>query len=350
VYYADKTELLRDLFGAREVAAAADAVIVDGRRLAVIDDVILAMEPAQYPDWLRTRLGGEPGPAPAAATGDFAPDIQSTFGAEWQEFPDILPEHETEFRQYFDLVDLESLRGQRICDLGCGIGRWSHFLAPLAREIVLVDFSAAIFVARRNLRARANAVFVMADIKRLPFRAAFADFVLCLGVLHHLPTDALDETRALARYAPRLLIYLYSAFDGRPLHYRILFPPVDALRRAVSRVHNPSFRAIFTWLALWLLYMPLIGLGHALRPLGLAEKVPLYDFYSRKSLTRIRQDVYDRFFTAIEQRVNRAQILRLADRFESVRVSPGIPQWHFLCERPKPPPVLCERPKPPPGA
>ena len=41
---------------------------------------------------------------------------------------------------YFDLIDLEALESKRICDLGCGIGRWSYFLKDIAKEIVLVDF------------------------------------------------------------------------------------------------------------------------------------------------------------------------------------------------------------------
>ena len=70
-----------------------------------------------------------------------------------------------------------------------------------------------------------------------------------------------------------------------------------------------------------------------MRPLGLSNKVPLYEFYRGKSLNRIRQDVYDRFFTSIEQRFSREQILQLSDTFASVSVSDRIPLWHFLCDR-----------------
>jgi SAM-dependent methyltransferase len=59
---------------------------------------------------------------------------------------------------------LESLRGRRICDFGCGIGRWSYFLRHRCRELVLIDFSDAIFAARENLRGASNALFFLADI------------------------------------------------------------------------------------------------------------------------------------------------------------------------------------------
>src|SRR5690606_4214648 len=132
-----------------------------------------------------------------------------------------LPEHREEFERYFDLVDWKSMANARVCDLGCGMGRWSAFAKDRCREIVLVDFSDAIFVARKNLGQAKNALFFMCDLKRLPFRDDFADFLFCLGVLHHLPTPCLEEVRALKRAAPKLLIFLYYALDNRPGYFRL---------------------------------------------------------------------------------------------------------------------------------
>ena len=81
-----------------------------------------------------------------------------------------------------------------------------------------------------------NTLFFMGDIKALPFADDFCDFLFCLGVLHHLPAPCLDEVRALRRYAPRLLIFLYYALDNRPFHYRFLLGGVTAARR----VHLPG--------------------------------------------------------------------------------------------------------------
>lgn len=330
MYYADKIPSLRDIFGAASVTVNADGIVVDGRTYPVLDDVII-LDGGRAPPAVRQKLAHA---AEARATPDapFDAGIQATFGAEWQKFPDILPEHEREFRQYFDVVPPALLQGKRTCDLGCGIGRWSHFVRDTARELMLVDFSEAIFVARRNLRG-ANALFFLGDITQLPFRNDCADVVICLGVLHHLPVDALQQTRRLARYAPHLLIYLYSKLDGRPAFWRALFVGVDLLRRAVSHMRSPALRGAFTWTATLLLYMPLVALGHLLQPLGLARFVPLFEFYRNKSVKRLRQDVYDRFFTSIEQRVSRAEILSLRDTFARIDISEQIPQWHFLCHR-----------------
>jgi SAM-dependent methyltransferase len=332
-YYEDKRKSLQDIFGAAEIRAEDRRIVVDGREYPVVDDVILLLPPDRWPSRVRTRLSEETPGAGKTSDEGFAGDIQFTFGEEWRGFPEILPEHEEEFRQYFDLVDMDSLANARICDLGCGIGRWSHFLKDRCREMVLLDFSEAIFVARDNLRGADNAFFFLGDLRRMPFRDGFADFLFTLGVLHHLPTGALDEVRALSRCAPTLLIFLYYALDNRPAYWRGLLFAVTGIRLALSRTESKPLRSVLTWALMIGVYLPMISLGHAVRPLGLAGKIPLYDFYRGKSFLRIRQDVYDRFFTRIEQRFRKEEILALKDTFREVIVSGDPPYWHFLCRR-----------------
>lgn len=321
-YYANKVELLRDIFGAASVHVEPSVIVVDGKRHPVVDDVIVLTRP-EAPDL----------PAGHPPEDDQKDGIRRSFGDEWQAFPEILSEHEEEFRQYFDLLDLGELAGKRVCDLGCGIGRWSYFLRDRVSELVLVDFSDSIFVAREHLRECDRAVFLMGDLQSLPFREGFADLIVCLGVLHHMPNDALAEVRRLKRYAPDLLIYLYSALDKRPPIYRILLRLVTEIRLLVHPVRSRAFRSAFTWAATMSLYLPLIWLGTLLRPFGLSNAVPLYDFYHGKTVRRIKQDVYDRFFAEIEQRFSHKQISQLSDTFSRVTISPQIPYWHFRCER-----------------
>jgi hypothetical protein len=82
-----------------------------------------------------------------------------------------------------------------------------------------------------------------------------------------------------------------------------------------------------------LVYLPLINIGRSLQLLKLGHLAPLYETYADKSIWRIRQDVYDRFFTGIEQRYTRQEIMTLEDKFGEVVVSDGIPYWHFMCNR-----------------
>ena len=314
MYYAGKVQALREIFGVRDIVVTNDRIRVGAVEFPVVDDVIdLMATPRRH--------------------AELAEDIQYTFGAEWREHGQILPEHAGEFAQYVDLVDLRSLKDARVCDLGCGSGRWSFFLKDTCRELVLVDFSDAIYVARRNLRGADHCLFFKADVAALPFADDCADFILCLGVLHHLPVPCLDAVRRLRRLAPRLLIFLYYALDNRPWFFRTLLGFVDVVRGVLSRIRSPLFRRAFALAGAVAIYRPLVALGTLLRPAGLGTSVPLYEVYRGKSLKRIQQDVYDRFFTRIEQRVSRAEIEELRRDFAEVRISNGLPYWHFLLTR-----------------
>lgn len=329
-YYDDYLDSLRDIFGTDEVVVEGNSVTVGSNRYPIVDDVIILLDPSQYTPLVRKRLSAAGEVAEISAP--FAEDIQYSFGEEWKTFDQILPEHRKEFEDYFDLVNLASLHDKRVCDLGCGIGRWSYFLRGQCRELVLLDFSDAVFVARRNLQG-ANALFFMGDLTNLPFREDFAQLIFCLGVLHHIPIDALDSVRKLKPYAPRLLIYLYYALDNRKAHYRILLRLVTGLRLLLAKVRGKHARAVITWALTVTIYLPLILLGWLLKPFGLASSVPLFDGYHDKGLKRIRQDVYDRFFTRIEQRFSQEQILTLRDTFSEIKISDRLAYWHFICDR-----------------
>lgn len=172
----------------------------------------------------------------------------------------------------------------------------------------------------------------MGDLTDLPFRRQFADLVICLGVLYHLPIPALHAVRGLKGLAPRILGYLYYALDNRPVYFRLLLVAVAKLRLLTSRIRGSKIRAALSWALTLAVYVPVVFLGKVLDAVGLAKFVPLYDTYKAKSVRRIRQDAYDRFFTRIEQRVTRAAIIRRGDIFASITVSPRLPYWHFLCE------------------
>lgn len=330
-YYANKLEILADLFGAMEVRVDADGIVVDGRPIPVIDDVLIFLPPDRLPDGLRERF--ELGDSRASEQEvPFAPEVQRSFGTEWTRHPDLMEEHWSEFRLYTDLIDLESLADSTILDLGCGIGRWAYYVAPSCRSIVLVDFSDAVFVARRHLADSANAVFVLADFTDLPFTRGCAEVAFSLGTLHHLPVDALTALRQLAPLAHRHLVYLYYALDNRPAYFRVLLRIVDRLRTWVQAGRSDLAKRAFLLTMLMLIYVPLAALGRLAKPLGLAQFVPLGEMYAGKSLKRLRQDVFDRFMTPIEQRFSKREIETLADTFATITISDRLPYWHFVCE------------------
>jgi SAM-dependent methyltransferase len=330
-YYQDKLGVLAEVFGTSDVQLEDDCLLVSGNRYPIVDDVIVLVEPAKYSPLVRRALGVT---GPTADGAGFAEDEQYSFSEEWTRFSSVLPDHQRTFGRYFDLVDLGALADQRVCDLGCGNGRWSWFLKDVCRELVLVDFSDGIFAARNNLRDADNCLFFMGDITDLPFTDDFADLVVCLGVLHYLATPALAELRRLRRLAPTQLYCVYYALDNRPLHFRALLRLVTGLRLAVSRVRSPAFRTLFSRAVVVLVYLPLLTAGRVLERTGLADRVPLHEGYrDNRSLRVLEQNAYNRFFNRIEQRVSRRDIEALRDSFREVVISEQMPYWHFLCRR-----------------
>jgi SAM-dependent methyltransferase len=92
------------------------------------------------------------------------------------------------------------LRGKRVLDAGCGMGRFAEVVSRYGGEYVGMDYSFAIDAARTNVGHLPGVHLVQADIFRLPFADESFDLVLSLGVLHHTP----DPRRAFAQL-PRVL-------------------------------------------------------------------------------------------------------------------------------------------------
>ena len=188
-------------------------------------------------------------------------------------------------------------------------------------------------MARENLSDAPNAVFFRGDVTSLPFADDSADFFFSLGVLHHLDQPCLPVAHDLMRLGPRGLFYLYYALDNRPDYYRALLSLVTASRRSLGRVESEKARRRISRALAWSVYRPMVGLGALAEKAGVQAPVPLYESYKGKSIDRIEQDAYDRFFTSIEQRVSRQEIAACFADVGKVTVSGSEPFWHFLVDR-----------------
>jgi SAM-dependent methyltransferase len=145
------------------------------------------------------------------------------FGDEWTRFdqsslPDV--ERRQLFESYFGLFPWNALPQDAVgFDLGCGSGRWAKLVASEVGRLHCVDPSDAIEVARANLRDVQNCEFHRASVDSIPLADSSMDFGYSLGVLHHVP-DTEAGLRACVKKlksgAP-FLVYLYYAFDNRPL-------------------------------------------------------------------------------------------------------------------------------------
>jgi len=95
---------------------------------------------------------------------------------------------------------LADLKGTRVLDAGCGMGRFAEVCAEAGAEVHAIDLSVAVEAAARNLAGRQNVSVYQADIMNLPFAEGSFDRIYSLGVLHHTP----DTRAAFERLLPLL--------------------------------------------------------------------------------------------------------------------------------------------------
>jgi SAM-dependent methyltransferase len=237
---------------------------------------------------------------------------QASFGYEWTHFNDWKQSGETNFNDYFQGFDLESLHGALVLDGGCGMGRHARQIAPHAASVVAVDFSSAIDQAARNVGDRPNVSCVQADLLALPLADGVFDFVYSLGVLHHLAETerALQGLVAKLRPGGRLRIYLYwkkHGWKGR------LLALATAARHVTTRMPFPALRAVCRVLSVGLVG----GVVLPYRALSAAGVRGLDDWplfvYSKYPFNVLYNDQFDRFSAPIEKRYDPEDVRNLLE-------------------------------------
>jgi SAM-dependent methyltransferase len=143
---------------------------------------------------------------------------------------------------------LEQLRGRRVLDAGCGMGRFAEVCADAGAEVHGVDLSRAVDAAAGNLGHRPNVSLYQADIMRLPFAEGTFDYVYSIGVLHHTPNTrrAFESLVPLVKPGGEIAIWVYSVSTRRMLGalvFRLVTPKLPATvllpacRVAIPLVH-----------------------------------------------------------------------------------------------------------------
>jgi ubiquinone/menaquinone biosynthesis C-methylase UbiE len=272
----------------------------------------------------------------SAPQGNLDRETVEGFGREWATFrqgEELSADERTNiFADYFGIFPWSALPGDATgLDVGCGSGRWALLVAPRVKHLHALDASPqALDTAQRNLAGLANVSFHAASVDAIPLPDASLDFAYSLGVLHHVPDTAgaiRDVARKLKPGAP-FLVYLYYAFDNRPLWYRAIWRASNGVRLVVSRLPH-GLRFWISQVIAAAVYWPLARAAHVLKAAGrLPESWPLA-YYSDKSFYVLRTDAFDRFCTRLEQRFTRRQIEAMLEAagFASVRFSETEPYW-----------------------
>jgi ubiquinone/menaquinone biosynthesis C-methylase UbiE len=263
--------------------------------------------------------------------------VVNEFGDEWMKFF----EHDDHLvkkggEEYFDILTSEMINSQTyVLDVGCGTGRWTKYLAPEVGFIESVDPSDSIFAADKLLGKIDNVRLSKASIETLPFADQTFDFVMSIGVLHHIPNtqQALNDCVKKVKKGGYFFVYLYYNLDRRGSFYKSLFHVSDLIRKTVSRLPVKLKHFVCDVLAL-IFYMPFILLGRFFKFLGfkdLAKRMPLHG-YQNRSFFMIRNDALDRFGTRLEQRFSKKEIIEMMKSagLTDIIVSPGIPFYHAV--------------------
>jgi SAM-dependent methyltransferase len=162
-----------------------------------------------------------------AATARGSPE---RFGFEWNEYSELRPEYELQFRRWTTHLQPGDWRGKSFLDVGCGMGRNSFW--PLqygAVRGVSIDIDQlSLNAARRTLSPFPNSTVLEASAYNIPFADEF-DIVFAIGVIHHLeyPERALQQMVLAARPGGQVLIWVYGCENNQ---WIVSF--IDPLRKA----------------------------------------------------------------------------------------------------------------------
>jgi len=261
--------------------------------------------------------------------------VVKAFGEEWTQFDQqtaSFTDLQNMFDQFFRVFPWNTLPPQAIgFDLGCGSGRWARFVSQRVTRLHCIDPSeAALSVAMQNLSDLSNCVFHLASVDHIPLADNSNDFGYALGVLHHIPDTAAGIrscVRKLKAGAP-LLLYLYYAFDNRPLWFRMIWRASNVVRTGISRCPF-ILRYTLSQVIAALVYWPLARASFLLERLGFnVEALPL-SWYRRRNFYTMRTDALDRFGTRLEKRFTAEQILQMMKEagLERITFNDSMPYW-----------------------
>jgi ubiquinone/menaquinone biosynthesis C-methylase UbiE len=234
-----------------------------------------------------------------------------SFAYEWEAFGDSRPEWWKNFLDYMQPHPPEFFDGISVLDVGTGSGRHAGIAASLGARVVAVDLGASIDVARRNLPP--DVITVQADAEALPLPPVSFDFVMSIGVLHHL-LDTEGALRRLVRYVRpggRLHVYLY--WDPPRRSHRLILHGVTLARRATTRLpHRLLHIACYPLAAVLFatIVLPYRLMRRFPRLKGIADALPL-KAYADYPFGVLVNDQFDRFSAPIEQRFTRVEAERM---------------------------------------
>lgn len=238
----------------------------------------------------------------------------SSFGYEWAKFSEVFAEYEANFLSYISPMGKEFFKGKLVLDAGCGAGRHTLFATKYGAKVVGIDLSEkAVQSARNNMAEFPNAQIMQRDIYTFEYPEKF-ECILCIGVLHHLPTPQVGFNKlvSLLKSGGTILIWVYGKKDNKLAMY--LYEP---LRKITTRMPH----VVLYFLA----FLPAVAMEMCNR-----LKLPLFSCYAQFPFKTKLNDAFDVFsapfavYYTIEEIQNWFETAGLKDIRVSYRVLGGV--------------------------
>jgi ubiquinone/menaquinone biosynthesis C-methylase UbiE len=146
-----------------------------------------------------------------------------------------------------EMAEFDKWRGQRVLEVGCGMGTDLRQFASRGARVVGIDLtSQGIALAKNAFKLFGlDGDFVVADAEMLPFRDDVFDLVYSNGVIHHTP-DTPATVREIHRVTrtggqARVMIYHRNSYFARVIVGMIIGPAVRFLLLLYPDGRLPGF-------------------------------------------------------------------------------------------------------------
>lgn len=235
------------------------------------------------------------------------------FGYEWAEYSELRPEYCEQFRRWTCVLAEAEWQGRRFLDVGCGMGRNSHWPMTFgAGGGVAIDVDdRSLASARRTLERWPTVEVRKMSAYEIDFENAF-DIVFSIGVIHHLaePAKALRQMARAARPGGRVAVWVYG-YENNEWIVRY-FDPLRRLLFARLPVGVTHFLSNILTAALWLALR--LGLG----------RIEYFRLIRGFSFRHLRSIVFDQMLPRIAHywRRDEVEALLQAAGLRDIRLQP----------------------------
>ncbi len=166
-------------------------------------------------------------------------DYYDYFGITWE------PMHENQVKLLKNaekILFLQYINHRRkSLDIGCGSGKNSFLLSQRGVKTIGLDISTRTTLLAKGVNNK-QICFTVGDVEYLPFKNQSFDFILCLGVLGHLPSRqsrirAIKEINRIAKKGSLVFISFWNIFSPRTN-----FLPRTIIQRTVEMLRKKNFK------------------------------------------------------------------------------------------------------------